>query len=111
MVVVGLSPESKRLDSIRNALESHATPGVNGGPGTGDSIKKRRIMFEAIIDPILFGLESNQDAGGLPVTGNHDVAVRGEAQVARQIILDHRQRDFTGWWYRARRATLALRLC
>ena len=68
------------------------------------------MVLESIVKPVVLGLESNENAGGLSMTGDHDFAVRGETEITREIVLDLRQRDLTSRACRTRRATLGLRL-
>ncbi len=46
------------------------------------------MVLQSIIEPILLGLKSNQDTRRRSMAGDHDFRGLGQAQIARQVILD-----------------------
>jgi len=57
-------------------LQLDAAPGAQAVAGTGNAIKKPRIVLQAVVEPVVFGLESDQDARRLSVTRNDYLALR-----------------------------------
>jgi hypothetical protein len=51
-------------------------------------------MFETVFEPVLFRFEADQDACRLAVTRDDDLLRLGLTKVARQIVLDVRERYF-----------------
>ena len=76
--------------------------------GYAHSLEEPGVVLQAVIEPIVLGLEPDKNPGGLAVTRNHDFLGRGETQIPREIILDGRERDLTVRACRTGRATLAL---
>ena len=79
-------------------------------PSLTHSAEERRMMLEAIIEPVVFIPEADQHPGRLPVPRDDDLAIGCHAKKARQVVFHGGQRDFTAGWSRAPRATLQLLL-
>src|SRR5947209_12741715 len=53
-----------------------------------DTTQEARVMFEAVLEPVLFRLESDQHACWLAMARNNDLLRLGFSKEARQVILD-----------------------
>ena len=58
-----------------------------------DTTQEARVVFEAVLEPVLFRLETDQHAGGLTMARNNDLLRLSFSKKARQIILDLGQRN------------------
>ena len=67
------------------------------------------MVFETIIEPVLFRLETDQDASRPSVSRDEDLLRLGEAQEAREIVLDLSECDLADPAPRAGRASAPLR--
>jgi hypothetical protein len=56
--------------------------------GVCDAPQKFGMMFETIVEPIFLVFEANQYTSGFSMSRNHDFLGLGEAQEARQVVLD-----------------------
>jgi len=56
-----------------------------------DPPQQTRVVFEPVVKPVVFALESDQHAGRFAVTRNHDLLLASLAQKPRKIVLDLRQ--------------------
>mgnify|MGYP001490959383 CR=1 FL=1 len=65
--------ESRLSVRFEEVLEATPSPGSQGLPGSGNPGKKLRMMLQAVIEPILFGLEADEDPGRPAVPGNEDL--------------------------------------
>ena len=68
------------------------------------------MMLESVLEPVVLGAKPDQDTGRLAMPRDDDLAVLGQSQVSRQVILHLGQRDLTAREFRAPRATTWLRL-
>ena len=73
-------------------------------------LEEARIMFQLVVEPIIFRGKPHEDARGFSVSGDDDVLRRGQPQKAREIILHLRERHPTSPACRAPRASQPLRL-
>jgi hypothetical protein len=62
-------------------LESYAFASPERGARLSDALKKLRIVLQAIIQPVLLGLEANEDARGLSVAGDHNFLPLGQPEI------------------------------
>src|SRR5260221_7718339 len=53
-----------------------------------DTTQEARVVFEAVLEPVLFRLEADQHAGGLTMARDNDLLRLSFSKKARQIILD-----------------------
>lgn len=58
-----------------------------------DTFKKTRIIFEAIVNPLVLRFKPDEDAGRLAVTRDYDFLPLCFAKEARKIVLYLRKRD------------------
>jgi len=91
-------------------LEAESTTRAQRRPCLGNATQEFRMMFEAILEPVVFRSESDQDASRTTVSSDHDLFIFRQAEVLRQIILDFSQGHRPELACLLRRATLALRL-
>ena len=84
-------------------LEASALPRLQGGASTRHPRQELRMILQAVFEPIVFGLKSNQHARRSPMARDQDLLISRRPEVAREVILDLRQGDLPG------RACLALR--
>src|SRR5437899_547416 len=59
-----------------------------------DTLQETRIVLQSEVEPVVLGLEANQDAGWLAVTGDHDLLFLCLSEKFRQIILYLGERNF-----------------
>jgi len=57
-------------------LQLDAAPGAQAVAGAGNAIKKPRMVLQAVVEPVVFGLESDRDTRRLSVTSNDYLALR-----------------------------------
>ena len=76
-----------------------------------DPAQKLRIVFQTVIEPIVFRREADEHAGGSPVPRDHNLLFRGQTKVLRKIILHCGQRRRAGLASPRRRASSAPPLC
>jgi hypothetical protein len=69
------------------------------------------MLFQSIVEPILIGFESDEDAGGAPMPGDQDLLLSGEAEIFRKIIFNRGQGDVPDPAILLVQATPALRPC
>jgi len=91
-------------------LKSEATAITQCRPRLGDPAQELRMMFEAILEPVVLRSKSYQHAGRTAVSSDYDLFVFRETEVLRQIVLDFSQGHRPELASLLRRATLALRL-
>ena len=90
-------------------LKPDALPGGEGRPRRRDSTQEFRMVLESVVEPIVFGLEADNDAGRSPVPGDHNFFGGRQAEVPGEIIFRLRQSHAPGRAYRRRRARRAPR--
>ena len=90
--------------SLRQILEPNAVPAPNCVPRLGDSANEFRMMLQAIVEPVLLALETDEHARRPAVAGDENFLGRGQAQESREIVFDLSQRHLA---YRASRAPRA----
>ena len=61
--------------------------------GSCDSSLKPWVVLETVIEPVVFGRESDQHPGRLPMTGNDDLLLLCSAEVLRELVLDFIEGD------------------
>ena len=57
-------------------LETHSSSCTEARSRFLDTVKERRVVLEAVVEPVVPGLEANQHAGRFPVPGNDDLRLR-----------------------------------
>ncbi len=98
---------------VRSRIEffqPDALPGGQGCPRRRNSAQELGMVLESVVEPIVFGLEADDDARRSPMTGDHDLFRRGETEVSGEIIFRLGQCHAPGRAYLSRRARLAPRL-
>src|SRR5215472_9742872 len=75
----------------------HAMPGSQIFPRPFDPLQETWVVFQLIIEPVVFGLEADQHSGRLPVAGDDDLALSSLAQIAREVALELGQRNLPHW--------------
>jgi hypothetical protein len=60
-------------------------------PRLCDPLEEAWIVFQFVIEPIVFRSKSHQDARRLSMPGDNDLLIFRQAEVVRQVILDFRQ--------------------
>jgi hypothetical protein len=63
-------------------------------PRLFDTTEEARVMFETVLEPILFRFEADQEACRFAVTRDDDLLRLGLTKIPRQIVLDDRERYF-----------------
>jgi hypothetical protein len=48
----------------------------------GDSGEELRVVLQAILQPVILGLEADEDPGGTSMTGDEDLLISGGAKIA-----------------------------
>lgn len=66
-------PRFRRGKSVGNVFDSPASYFAQALPDGIDVLKKPRVMFQFVIEPIVFGAESNQDSGRLAMPRDDDL--------------------------------------
>lgn len=74
-----------------------------------DAPQKLRIVLEAILEPIILRLETDEHARRLAVARDDNLLVLRQPEIAREIVLDLCERDLTARFRRTRGARLPLR--
>ena len=59
------------------------------------------MVLQTIFEPVIFGIESDQDSGRFAMSSDDDLLGGSQAQIAREIVFDLRQCDLTAWLARA----------
>lgn len=68
-------------------LKRYTTTPANRFSGLCDTLEKLRVILKAILEPVLFRLESDEHAGWLAVPRYHDLFTLCHSKVAGQIVL------------------------
>src|SRR5260370_30577841 len=92
-------------------IDLHAAAGLQMLSRPFDSLEKARVVFQAIVEPVIFGLEADQHSGRLSMAGDDDLVLLGFSQKAREVVLEFGERNLPplGLSYRAsHRATFYL---
>ena len=97
-----------RPASVRKIFETRPLASPQVRPRRYDPREEFGMMLQAVIQPVILGLESDQDPCRPPVPGDQDLLLGRDAEIAGKVILDLRQGHFPGPAARARRATLRL---
>ncbi len=85
----------KRVGSISlDILQPRSAPGAKTFPRLLNAPQEPRIVFKPILEPIVLRFEANKQSRRLTVTGNDNFLAFRFAKIARQIILDFRERNF-----------------
>lgn len=66
-----------RSNTRLNRLEPHTSTGLDVGPSLAHFSDESGIVLQSVVEPIIFGLEANQHASGLPMPRDDDVASLG----------------------------------
>ena len=74
-------------------LDPDAAPLAQARPCVVDAAQKARVVFEAVIEPVVLGGEADQHSGRFATSGDDDLLGLGFAQQTRQVTLDFRQRN------------------
>jgi hypothetical protein len=72
--------------SLDNILNSDTTPLPQALSGLFYAAQQARVVFEAVIEPVILGPEADQHPGRFPVAGDDDLLAF--AQKAREVVLD-----------------------
>ena len=64
------------------------------GASLCNPLKKPRIAFQSVLEPIILRPEANQQPRRLSVSRNHDFRFLGLSQIARKIVLYRCKRHF-----------------
>src|SRR6516162_3410296 len=86
------SPDKMRLLRFK-VLQPGSTSGAQAAPRLFDAAQEARVMFETVVEPVLFRLEADQYAGRFTMARDDDLLRLSLAQIAGQIVLDFRKRD------------------
>ena len=89
-------------------LEPDTTARRNVGACFTHLSHEPRVVFQAIVKPVILRLESDQHARRLPVARDDDVAVLSQPEVAREVVLYYCERDLTARLRRGYGATRRL---
>ena len=68
------------------------------------------MMLQAIVEPVLIALKTDQHASGAAVARNQDFVRSSQAKESREIVFDLSQRHLADGSSRGHRATSPLRL-
>jgi len=90
-------------------FEPYPLPRRKSRPRRRDSLQELRVVLESVVEPIVVGRETDDDARRSSVARDDDLFRGRQAQVVRQIIFRLRQRHRSRRACRRRRATLARR--
>jgi hypothetical protein len=69
-------------------FQAHSSPSTQTRSCLLDSIEEPWIMLEAVIEPVIFRLETDEYASGLTMARDDDLRLRGFSEVPRQVVLD-----------------------
>ena len=72
-----------RPGSVAQIFQSSALTRTQCRACIRDTIEEFGVVLEAILEPSILILEPNQHARWSPMTGDHDLAIRRQAEVAR----------------------------
>lgn len=89
-------------------LEPHSVPSIERLTGFAHSTQEARIAFKPVFEPVIFGLEPDQDASRPAVPSDDDFLVLSQAEIPRQVVFHDGKSDFTTRLRRALRATALL---
>jgi hypothetical protein len=71
-----------------NVLETNASALSKASSCLLDSMKESRVIFQLVIEPVVFVLEPDQHRRRLSVPRNDNAVLLSEAEVLRELILD-----------------------
>jgi hypothetical protein len=80
--------ESELLGDI---FQPDAAPGAQVVARCGDAFQEDRVMFQPVIDPVIFRFETDQDTGRLAVPRDDNLFVFGQMKIFGKLIFDFRQ--------------------
>ncbi len=69
---LALKQQNERPTSVFNVLDANALAGADLTPCNVDSIQKRVILLQPVIEPVLFTLETDQYSGRFAMSSDHD---------------------------------------
>lgn len=95
---------------LSNVLQQDAATFTNGCPSRGHALQEFRVVLEPIIEPILVGGKPDEHTCRPTVAGDHNLFVRRETQIFREVIFHFRQRHRLALVCRGPRAKPALGL-
>ena len=91
-------------------LKSYTSTRGYTATGLSNTREEFRVVFQAVLEPIVLGVEANEYPGRLAVPCDHDLLGRSQTEVVREIIFDLGERNLTAVFGRARQARLRLLL-
>ena len=70
------------MAELLDVFEGHRAASPDCGPGVRNAFQKLGVMFEAIIEPVLFRAEANEEAGRTPVTRDDHLVLRCQPEIS-----------------------------
>jgi hypothetical protein len=66
---------------LPDILQPHSLASTKCRPSFGHAAQEFWMVFHSILEPIVFGLESDQKAGGTTMTSDHDFLALRQAEI------------------------------
>src|SRR5262249_41943529 len=86
--------QRQRLSFVVKIFQSDTTPGAQAVPRLLDSMEKAGVMLQAVVEPVLFRFEADQNTRTLSMRRDDDLVGLCLTKIAGQIIFDFGERNF-----------------
>ena len=98
------------LQRLLDRLKTNTRTASKTATSFAHSREKLGMVLQSVFEPLVLGVETNEHRRRLAVTSDDDFLRSGQPEVAREIVFDLCQGDFTARLPRASGATLRLQL-